>query len=156
MSDNKTYLTKTVPSLLKGLKPQAEPNFGIMTPLHMIEHLIWVAKSSVKDYGPPPPSLNEKQLGFMRFVDEGAEFVHRPSNKTKYDLKPTRMKTLEEAIDIVPEAIARLYEHKDDHVFYNPMMGILNFAQMELFQRKHFEYHLEKQYGLSHKTEEVE
>ena len=148
MDEHKKYLTETVPQLLKKLRAQDEPVFGIMTAQHMVEHLIWVTKSSVKDFGPPPKELAEKQLNFMRFVNNGANFKHRPSDKNREDLAPPRMPSLQDAIDVIPDAISRLYNNPGDKVFFNPMMGRLSFSEMELFHSSHYRYHLEEQFGL--------
>jgi len=115
----------------------------------MIEHLVYVTKSSVKDYGPAPTELDKRQLGMMRFVEKGAKFEHRPSDKTRADLDPPRTGSLEEAIALIPEAVGRLYTNDQDRIFYNPFMGKLTFDQMELLQANHFKYHLEEQFGLS-------
>lgn len=148
MEDPKKYLINTVPELLKQLKADNEPAFGIMTAQHMVEHLIWVTNSSVKDMGPAPEQLSEKQLGFVKFIEKGANFKHRPTEKRREDLDPPRMENIDAAIKNIPEAIQRLYACDADKTFYNPMMGKLSFAQMELFHAKHFEYHLEEQFGL--------
>ncbi len=151
MNEHKLYLTETVPLLLEKLKSNDEPGFGIMTAHHMVEHLIWITKSSVKDYGPAPKELNEKQLGFMRFIDKGAHFKHRPSDKKREDLDPPRMSDLVQAVATINEAVARLYRHGPEKVFYNPMMGKLTFQQMELFHAQHYKYHLEEQFELNNK-----
>ena len=149
MNEHHKYLVEVVPQLLSQLDSDAIPAFGIMSAQHMVEHLIWVTKSTAKDYGPAPEVLGDKQMGFMRFIEKGAHFEHRPSDKKKEDLDAPRMKSLQNSIDTVPEALERLYSFPRDHIFYNPMMGRLSFAQLELFHAKHFEYHLEKQFGLS-------
>lgn len=148
MNNHKTYLTQRVPELVAQLKADMSPTFGIMTPQHMIEHLIWVIKSSTKDFGPPPETLTEGQQKFMRFIEKGANFKYRPSDKQTSDLDPPRMADLQSAIAVIPEAVQRLYNHNEDHVFFNPMMGKVSFANMELMQAKHFKWHLEEQYGL--------
>ncbi len=148
MSKHKEYLLRRVPDLLKELRPDTRPTFGIMSPQHMVEHLVWVTKSSVKTSGTPPSEPTEGQLGFKRFVQKGAHFRYRGSDKKREDLDPPRMADLSEAIALIPEAIQRLYSFDEDHVFYNPMLGSFTFAEMELFHRKHFEHHLQRQFGL--------
>ena len=148
MADNQSFLKNTVPQLLKKLKPDAEPTFGIMTPQHMVEHLIWITKSSVKDYGPAPEQLSEKQLKFMRFIDKGAHFKHFPSDKQRSDLDPPRMPDLNAAISELGVAIDRLYNAESSREFYNPLMGKLSFHQLELFHAQHYKYHLIEQFGL--------
>ena len=148
MSDHKIYLTETVPQLLAKLRKEDEPSFGVMSSQHMVEHLIWVAKSSVKDYGPPPEEFTEGQQKFMKFIQSGANFKVYPPKKTREELDPPRMPDLQAAIDEVPKAIQRLYSHDEGHIFFNPMMGKATFEEMELLQAKHFQWHLEQQFGL--------
>lgn len=148
MSAHKLYLTETVPLLLQHLKATQEPTFGVMTAQHMIEHLIWVAKSSVKDFGPPPEEFTEGQQKFMKFIQAGANFKVHPPKKTREELDPPRFPDLASAIAEVPNAIQRLYNHDDNHVFFNPMMGKASFEEMEVLQAKHFEWHLERQFEL--------
>lgn len=148
MNDHKNYLTKRVPELIAELKSDMHPTFGIMTPQHMIEHLIWVVKSATKDFGPPPETFTEGQQKFMNFIEKGAHFEYRPSDKKVSDLDPPRMPDLQSAIDVIPEAVQRIYNHSEDHVFYNPFMGKVSFSNMELMQAQHFKWHLEQQYGL--------
>ncbi len=149
MSNHKSYLTEVVPQLLSHLTNEHEPSFGVMTPQHMVEHLIWVTKSSVKDYGPPPADLSEGQLKFMKFIEEGAQFKVYPPKKAREELDSPRLPDLSAAIEVVPEAISRIYNYAPDHIFYNPMMGRMSFEQVELLHAKHFAWHLEKQFGLT-------
>jgi len=148
MSSYKHYLTIRVPELLKELRADTPATFGVMTPQHMVEHLVWITKSSVKEYGPTPEEFTESQQGFMNFIKNGAHFRYRHKDIKQEDLPAPRMANLEEAIDIIPEALARLYSFESNHVFFNPMMGALSFEQMELFHRKHYEHHLQRQFGL--------
>jgi len=149
MNANKTFLIDTVPHLLNKLKVEDKPKFGVMTPHHMIEHLVWVTKSSVKDFGPPPAEIPEKILKFMQFVRSGRPMQYKSSSVTLADLNPPRTEDLQTAIALVPEALQRLYAHDSDQVFYNPMMGKLTFEELEHFHAIHYRHHLENQYGLS-------
>ena len=146
------YFEVDVPEKLKALTVEHQPKFGIMTPQHMVEHLIWVTKASVKNVGPAPEELSKGQLGFMKFIDNGAKFQYRPSDKTASDLPPLKYDSLEKAIAEVPNAIDRLTSAienlGDEETFYNPMMGKLSADQMALFHRQHYAWHLEKQFGL--------
>ncbi len=148
MSDHKTYLTAVVPQLLSQLTTSHEPSFGVMTPQHMVEHLIWATKSSIKDYGPVPAELSEGQRKFMKFVEGGANFKVFPPKKTREELDPPRLADLSAAIEVVPEAISRIYQHDASHIFYNPMMGKFSMEQIEFLIARHFAWHLEKQFGL--------
>ena len=146
------FFRKEVPEMLAGLSEEMKPTFGLMTPQHMVEHLIWVTKSSIKDMGPAPAELSKRELGFKKFINSGANFEYRPSDKTEKDLPALKYESLEEAISKVGEAIDRLEngikEKSDGQSFYNPMMGKLNTEEMEFFHFRHFEWHLKKQFEL--------
>lgn len=149
------YFQITVPQLVEELKADQEPSFGLMTPQHMIEHLIWVTKSSIKDYGPAPVELSEGQQKFMTFIQSGKPFKYRPSDKTKDDLPPLKYGSLDEALIHLPEAIDRLVtdvQTRGEKAYFNPMMGVVSPLDMLSFQQRHFVHHLENQFGLSVST----
>ena len=150
MSTKKAFLTETVPNLLPGLKPDTAPQFGLMTPQHMIEHLTSIIKSTVKRYGEPDPALADRQAGFKRFIHKGAVFKYRPSDKTKADLPTLKYDTLEEAVAQILVAIERFYNHYEQNPgfqAYHAFMGELNFEELELFHYQHVRYHF-WQFGL--------
>lgn len=148
--NKKEFLTQRVPELLKKLSPDTEPSFGLMTPQHMIEHLTWAVKSSIKRNGDPTEPPNARQLGFKKFIENGAILKHRPSDKTKADLPALKYSSLEEALAHIPEAVNRFYEHFENNpgfVAYSPFMGELTFEELELFHFQHYRFHL-WQFGL--------
>lgn len=150
MTMKKEFLSQEVPILLAKLTEDQVPAFGLMTPQHMIEHLTGSIKYSIKRHGEPDPTLAEKQVGFKRFIENGAVLKHRPSDKTAADLPPYKYESLAEAIPQIPVAIDRFYTHfeaQPDFISYNVFMGELNFEDLELFHYQHVRYHL-WQFGL--------
>lgn len=150
MSTKKEFLTEIVPTLLQDLKEDQEPQFGLMTPQHMIEHLTSIIKSSVKRYGEPDPALAERQSGFKRFIAGGAVFKHRDSDKTKADLPELKYDSFAEAVPQLMVGIERFYKHYEsnpDFKTYNQFMGELDFEELETFHHSHVCYHL-WQFGL--------
>ena len=146
----KQYLKEEVPLLLRQLTANAKPAFGLMTPQHMIEHLIMSIKFSTKRKGEPENPPTKGQLGFKRFIANGAVLQHRPSDKTKADLPELRYASLEEAISHIPEAVDRFYTHFENNpgfLSYHPIMGELSFEELELFHYQHYRYHF-WQFGL--------
>ena len=144
------FLTNRAISLLKNLRADTLPNFGLMTAQHMVEHLIYTTKSSIKDYGAAPMEPTKGQLGFRKFINNGAKLEHYPSDKTVEDLPKLRFGSLEEAIDNIPTAVQRFYDHFSNNkkaICFNPMMGELNFEELELFHEQHYRYHF-WQFGL--------
>ena len=146
----KQFMTEEVKELLKNLKPDTEPRFGLMTPQHMIEHLTWTLKSATKRNGEPSGEPTKSQLGFQRFLNKGAKFEHRPSDKTKADLPALKYESLEDAIEQIPVAINRFYNHFEanpDFKSYSDFTGEFDFEQLELFHSQHYKFHF-WQFGL--------
>ncbi len=155
----KEFLSQELPKLLQKLQPDTEPNFGLMTPQHMIEHISYVVKMSIKRAGEPENPPTKGQLGFKNFIANGAILKHRPSDKTKADLPALKYASFEEALAQVPIAVERFYSHFEanpDFIPYNPFFGELTFAELELFHYQHLRYHA-WQFGLleSYGTAEV-
>lgn len=148
--DKKEFLTQQVPELLKQLKADTEPAFGLMTPQHMAEHLTYTVKAMSKRTGEPVNPPTKGQLGFQKFIKKGAILKHFPSEKTKADLPTLKYASLEEAISHIPEAINRFYTHFESNPDFKactPFMGELGFEELELFHYQHYRYHL-WQFGL--------
>lgn len=148
--DKKAFMLNEVLPLLKGLSADKEPNFGLMTPQHMVEHLVYTLKNCVRRVGEIEDPPTKGQLGFKRFIAKGAIFEHRPKGKTKADLPPLKYDNLEDAIAQIEIAIHRFYNHYEEHPefkCYNPFFGELEFEELDLFNYMHYRYHL-WQFGL--------
>ena len=145
------FLTHKFPELLKKLSSKTKANFGLMTPQHMVEHLIDALGSATKKYeGERISPATDQQLGMQKFIQSGSVLVHRPSDKTKADLASVKYNTLEEAISNVPEALQKYYTFQDDNPDYKPyasFMGEVSYDDVELFHFMHIRYHL-WQFGL--------
>ena len=153
MTENikRNFLIKELPEILKNLSPETKGNFGLMTPQHMVEHLVVVIKTAAKKYeGERESPPNERQIGFQKFIRNGAVLKHRPSDKTKADLPPLKYSSLEEIVALMPEAVQRFYNLWDanpDYIPYAPFMGEMSFEEVEFFHYMHFRFHL-WQFGL--------
>ena len=153
MPSNPTYkqfLVEEFPSRIEALKTSDQPSFGIMTPQHMVEHLILMAKLSTRQYGDVNSPATEGQIKFKKFIDNGANFEHRPSDKTADDLPKLKYGSLQEAKDDYANAIDRFYNHfeaQPDYLSYNQIQGALGFEDLEFLHYRHFQYHLD-QFGL--------
>ncbi|MEM1124132.1 MAG: hypothetical protein AAGJ18_27090 [Bacteroidota bacterium] len=147
----KHFLTTELPAMLRQLEGEQEPNFGLMTAQHMVEHLIYVTKSLSKRQGNPEGEPTKSQLYFRKFIDKGCPFEYRPKEGvTKDNLNPLRSAHIEEAIQGLEKATAQFYalfESNPDHKSYNPMMGEFDLAALELFNYQHGRWHA-YQFGL--------
>ena len=153
MSSNaayQTFLTEEIPQRLSNLKEDTLPKFGLMTPQHMVEHLILMTKMAVRIYGDAPESPTEGQLKFKKFIEKGAQFQYRPSDKTAADLPKLKYGSLQEALDNYPQGINGFYAHYEadpKFISFNVFQGKLGFEDLEFLHFRHFKYHLE-QFGL--------
>lgn len=147
----KDFLNNEFPELLKNLSPKTVGNFGLMSPQHMVEHLVQAIESATVKYeGERENPATEQQLGMQQFIKNGSVLSHRPSDKTKADLPPLHQSSLEEAISLVPKAVQEFYTFRDDNPDYKPYasyLGEVSFDDVELFQFMHIRYHL-WQFGL--------
>lgn len=146
-AEYKQFLTQDCMDLFAKLQADTAPKFGIMTPQHMVEHLIWTAKSMSKRHGEPDPAAAEKQAKWQMFL-QNPTFKHMPKDDAK--LGDLKYGSLEEAIAQIPAAVERIYApfEADEHFkAYNPMMGEIDFEAAQRFHHAHFRYHLD-QFGL--------
>lgn len=153
MSDNskRDFLHHKFPELLKKLSSDTKANFGLMTPQHMVEHLIGALGSATKKFeGERIHPATEQQVGMQKFIQSGSVLTHRPSNKTKADLPLLTHASLKEAISAVPVAVQKYYDFQDnnpDYIPYASFMGEVPYEDVELFHYMHVKYHL-WQFGL--------
>lgn len=145
------FLLNQMHALLGNLTAETEGNFGLMTPQHMVEHIVSVLKNTTIKYeGERESPANERQLGFQKYVKGGCVLKYRASDKTKADLPELKYASLEAAIADVPPAIQGFYdfwEANQDYIPYASFMGEMPFEDIELFHYMHFRYHL-WQFGL--------
>ena len=147
----KSFLTTDLPAMLRQLEGHQEPNFGLMTAQHMVEHLIYVTKSLSRRHGDPEGEPTKSQLYFRKFIDKGCPFEYRPKEGvTKDSLNPLRSTNIEAAIQGLEKATAQFYalfDSNPNHKSYNPMMGEFDLAELELFNYQHGRWHAH-QFGL--------
>lgn len=157
MSDKKQFLTVDFPKMVESLDPNTVANFGLMTPQHMVEHLTSIIKVSIKRQGEPENPMTPKQLGFQRFVKNGAIMQHRPSQKTAADLPALRYDSYESAAAQIKVATDRFYAHFEanpDAISYLIFTGEIGFEDLELLHYMHCRYHA-WQFGLIETYPEV-
>ena len=139
------FLKEEMPTRLSKLTEDTLPKFGLMTPQHMVEHLILMTKMAIRIYGEVQETPTEGQLKFKKFIEKGAHFEYRPSDKTAADLPKLKYGSLQEAIDNYPQGINGFYAHYEANpafLSFNPFQGKLGYEDLEFLHYRHFEYHL--------------
>lgn len=147
-ADYKAFFEKEAPALLSQLKPDQKAVFGIMTPQHMVEHLVKTVKTSIKSYGDVPESPTEQHLRMKKFIFSNAEFP--PTDPSKARLDELRFGSIAEALNELKEAVQRFYAYFDENPEaqpYNSFFGALSREELERFHYKHILHHL-KQFEL--------
>lgn len=147
----RTFLSDELPSLLDELKHDQQPDWGIMTAQHMVEHLIITAKLSLGRFDIPiasAPEQMEKRKKHLITDGPMQRSIQMPDGNN--DLKPLKFPNLEEAVNTLKEAMEQVVkreelqpEAKVNHPFGGPMTA----TEWMLFHRKHIKHHL-IQFGL--------
>ncbi len=147
----RTFLSDELPSLLDQLKPDQKPEWGIMTPQHMVEHLIITAKLSLGRFNVPiASSLEELEKRKKHLITDGPmkKSIQMPNGNN--DLKPLKFPNLEEAVKTLKEAmeeVVKREEHQPETKVNHPFGGPMTATEWVLFHRKHIKHHL-IQFGL--------
>ncbi len=142
----KTFLSEDLPELLEKLRPDQQPLWGLMTPHHMLEHLIVTYKMSIGRIKIPVVAKEEdwpRIKGY--FMKDGPMRRSVPSPTGKNDLQPLRTASLEEAREKVlneTTSFLAFAEAEPDFKADHPYGGPMNMEEWLLFHRKHIKHHL--------------
>lgn len=143
---------QNIQSRLENLTEQSERRFGIMSPQHMVEHLILTIKLSygrikLPDFEPTEKQLQQKHA--LIYTD--LEFpigVRAPGlGKNLLDLRfPDLNSAKSELLKSINDYLV-FFENNPNELTIHPRFGKLTFTEWELFHKKHFEHHL-AQFGV--------
>ncbi len=142
---------ETLLERLQHLTPQSEAKFGLMTPQHMVEHLVLTLKMSTGRIPIPEIVPNEKQLAgkqALLFTDipfpQGIKAPGLPD--TLLDLRFADLTAAKAELIKSWEAYQLLFQENPTKQTPHPRFGLLNFEEWERFHAKHLEHHL-SQFG---------
>ena len=132
---------------LQNLTLQSEAKFGILTPQHMVEHLIITVKLSSGRIPIPSFEPNEKQLArkqALLFTDmpfpQGIEAPGLPD--TLLELRYPDLETAKAELVKSYDAYHLLFQENPTLQTPHPGFGLLNYEEWELFHAKHIDHHL--------------
>lgn len=139
-------------SPLKTLLEDTKPEWGIMTPQHMVEHLCDAVKiSNGKLVNLDCMNPDEKLPILKRFLNSSRPLPQNFVNTVVgSELKPLANHNLKEAISELEKEISEIdvfFELNSDAKPINPTFGPLNKEEWIQFHKKHFRHHM-KQFGL--------
>ena len=132
---------------LQNLTLQSEAKFGILTPQHMVEHLIITVKLSSGRIPIPSFEPNEKQLArkqALLFTDmpfpQGIKAPGLPD--TLLELRYPDLETAKTELIKSYDAYHLLFQENPTLLTPHPGFGLLNYKEWELFNAKHMDHHL--------------
>jgi oxepin-CoA hydrolase/3-oxo-5,6-dehydrosuberyl-CoA semialdehyde dehydrogenase len=143
---------ETLQERLAQLTSAAEPRFGIMTPQHMLEHLILTIKLSsgripMTDFVPNEKQLAQKQA--LLYTDipfpQGIKVPGIPD--TLMELRFPDLTSAKAALLTSWDAYQDLFQQEPGKTTIHPRFGPLNHADWEKFHAKHMDHHL-SQFGV--------
>lgn len=138
---------KEIEKSLERLSENSFRLFGIMTPQHMVEHLIITFKLSSGRVKIPEFTPNEKQLGYKQLLlGTDMEFpkgVRAPG--LPEDVLTLRFDSLSTAKEKLLNAIDEFHSHFANNpinLTLHPRFGNLNYDEWKIFHDKHVTHHL--------------
>ncbi|NNC45697.1 MAG: phenylacetic acid degradation bifunctional protein PaaZ, partial [Winogradskyella sp.] len=144
---------ETIEECLDKLKSDTKPQWGIMTPQHMIEHLEYtykIASGEIQDFDVATPEkilekVHNSLYNYQPFP-KGSDFPMLPKNKLA-DLEHDSLETAKEKFKAQREKYIQFFEENPDAKLSNIVFGELNRYEWYLLERKHLNHHF-NQFGL--------
>jgi oxepin-CoA hydrolase/3-oxo-5,6-dehydrosuberyl-CoA semialdehyde dehydrogenase len=139
------FLSDEVPILLEQLSVDDQPLWGIMTPQHMVEHLIVTYKMSIGRIKIPVISKEEDRPRLRVYLMKDSPMRRSvPSPTGNNELQPLRSATLGEAKQKLireTEAFLEFVKAQPDFLADHPFGGAMRADEWLLFHRKHIKHH---------------
>ncbi|RZK75600.1 MAG: hypothetical protein EOO85_13465 [Pedobacter sp.] len=137
--------------LLRQLKEDDKPRFGLMTSQHMVEHLAMSVRFSNGRSPQPLYVSTERAQVSKRFILGDGEYPIGFKAPMLGDSPPPLIKAgLKEAIQYLENELAYFdsyFEANPSTVVMNPVLGELTYSEWIILHNKHFAYHF-KQFNI--------
>ncbi|MBM3425765.1 MAG: hypothetical protein FJX97_02120 [Bacteroidetes bacterium] len=137
---------ETLLQRLNQLHTTTAAQFGILTPQHMVEHLILTVKMSagripIPEFTPTEKQLAQKQA--LLFTDipfpKGIKAPGLPD--TLLDLRFPDLETAKAELIKSWDAYQLVFKENPTKQTFHPRFGLLNFEEWERFHAKHIDHH---------------
>ncbi|GAB5524584.1 MAG: hypothetical protein Roseis2KO_24560 [Roseivirga sp.] len=139
------FLTIEFPRLLRQLPVDAKPAWGLMTPQHMVEHLIVTYKMSIGRIKIPVISATEDHPRLKAYLMKDSPMRRSvPSPTGNNELQPLRSASLQEAVDkAIKEtgSFLKFVDEQPDFMADHPYGGPMRADEWLFFHRKHIKHH---------------
>jgi hypothetical protein len=149
--EKENFLTEEFITLLKKLKADTKPQWGVLSAQGMVEHMtdsIGIAWERLKEPMQTPPQLLEKARSFAL-----SDKDFKPNTKNSFMSEtpaPLRLASMEEALQELENELFLFtshYKFNEGAVVTNPFFGDFNYEQWVHLLHKHAIHHL-KQFSL--------
>lgn len=140
-----------IPDRLRSLSADAIPAWGMMTPQHMVEHLVgtWRISNGRARIGSP---LSEDEIQRRRkFLFSDQPYERNITNPIQgVGLQKLRKPSLSDAVDQLEDEMKEFFKYHEanpNSIEVHPVFGELDYDGWLIFQKKHMDHHL-AQFGL--------
>ncbi|MGZ3864526.1 MAG: hypothetical protein ACXVPN_16545 [Bacteroidia bacterium] len=146
--EKENFLTREYIPLLKTLKADEKPLWGVLSAQGMVEHMtdsVGIAWERLKEPMQTPPELLEKARSFAL-----SEKEFKPNTKNSYMSEtpaPLRNANMQEAIQELENEIFLFtshYKFNEGATVVNPFFGTFNYEQWIHLLHKHAIHHLKQ------------
>jgi len=150
--ESAAFFEKEMQSCLEQLKVNTPNRWGIMTPQHMVEHLISTLMLSTGESTLPDAVEKERQPKIKDFLI-GDKMLSKRVTLPGFEatkLAPLRFANLEQAKDTLHDILAytfKTFEDNPDFATKHPYGGLFSGAEWRIFHYKHFVHHF-RQFGV--------
>ncbi len=145
------FFSSTIPVALEKLNEDAVPEWGSMTPQHMIEHIVGSWMISNGKARSPIFTPDEKLPKYREFLFSDIPYKRNTMNPIfRNGLPPLRKPNLEAAKETLLNEMAIFFEYHNNNPgssFNHPVFGELDYDGWLTFQKKHMGHHF-TQFGL--------
>jgi hypothetical protein len=147
MFKNKTMTQTEIEKILENLNENSTRLFGLMTPQHMLEHLIITFKLSagrikIPEFEPHEKQLSQKEL-LLNTAIEFPKGVRAPGLPA--ELLPLRFDSLQTAkakLIQAMEEFEKVFSDNPELMTFHPRFGKLTYTEWKVFHNKHLTHHL--------------
>lgn len=151
LQDTREFFETEFESILDRLESDQKPVWGLMTPQHMVEHLIVTFKMSIGRIKIPVISKVEDQPRLKAYLMKDSPMRRSvPSPTGRNELQPLRSASLAEATEKLRSEVKNyldFMEEQPEFLADHPYGGAMTAQEWLLFHRKHCKHHF-IQFGL--------
>lgn len=137
--------TNQIAEILNNLDSTQLPNWGIMTPQHMVEHLIVTMKMSNGGFTVPcrlsPEDIEKYKAVILNPDIDMQKGIKAGGMEGLLDLRYADLETSLAKLNSEIEKFHTHFKENPDILIVNPVMGEIGYEDWITFHNKHFKHH---------------